>query len=396
MPPNHRRHRRRRRKPRNGEKISTTHPTIVIPGLQGTALYNHYPTEPAATWSLWEAFQKQFFTVDFASVALSASGGDFHDEVVTSPHHALPFPYSPLVGALRGKLKPPTYVFRYDWRRSLTHSARLLTLFLEDLLAKPMHSVPGLWDGKFNFVCHSFGGLVFRGLLSLIDHKDLVNRVVFIGTPHRGSLDAVESLIRGETAFFGGRKEMRKLARTFPSIYELLPTYSGALIDPEGHPLTAFDVGNWQENLVDQGKPFRITQSYLDRAKSALAAAPMPTDILEPEKILSIIGLEHNSTLSQIPVSDRQESDNWYDFDGASRSLGDEVVLAESAMLPGTDYIWLDRARISYFTLGLLTSLHAAIPAIDETQSIIARFLSGTTGIDLLPKSLPAQHFVAG
>ena len=50
-----------------------------------------------------------------------------------------------------------------------------------------------------------------------------VNRVVFIATPHLGSVDAVESMIRGETVLFGGQKELRKLARTFPGVYELLP-----------------------------------------------------------------------------------------------------------------------------------------------------------------------------
>jgi hypothetical protein len=109
--------------------------------------------------------------------------------------------------------------------------------------------------------------------------------VVFIATPHLGSVDAVESMIRGETVLFGGQKEMRKLARTFPGVYELLPNPSlqNTIVNQGGVPLDIFDINNWQSSVTpdpSDSKDFDVEQAHLTAARVILNALP---DVSKPE-----------------------------------------------------------------------------------------------------------------
>jgi len=381
-------------------------PTIVIPGLQGTSIQNRYPVPTTTSWSIKSLIEQQLTTIEFSAIGLSHGGEDFSATTLNYPESIFEFPYAPLISALRGKLGPRVYPFAYDWRASLVDSAQELAHFIKRLNRKLDNSNIS-WDGKYNFVCHSFGGLVFRGFLEKTDIavRDVVNKAVFIGVPHRGSLDAVDALVRGQSPAFGGRKEMRKIARTFPSVYELLPTYEDALKSSSGEALDVFAVESWQKNTTVSKKRYAIEQYYLDNAKEALAAAPLPLSdgYLDPSQCLSIVGTEKGSTFNTLqytktPVNQGEDlgGQGWLDFDAADRSIGDDVVLLSSAHLPGVDYVWLDRASVPYFTLAMFTSLHAALPAIDEVHTIIGRFLNGVHGPDVLPKSLPKWRYSVG
>ena len=381
-------------------------PTVVIPGLQGSSLQNKYPVPTETSWSMKSLIEQQLTAVDFDTVGLSQSGEDASLTTLNYAESIFGFPYAPLMSALRGKLGAKVYSFSYDWRLSLVDSAQELHYFLKRLTRKLSNSSSD-WDGKFNFVCHSFGGLVFRGLLDKVfgEIEGLVNKVVFIGVPHRGSIDAVDALVRGHSPAFGGRKEMRKLARTFPSVYELLPTYEGALKSISGSDLDVFSVDSWQRNTTASKKRYSIEQFYLDNAKEALSAAPMPVgeDYLDPSQCLSIVGTEKASTFNSLSyvkdsghLNDSAGGQGWLDFDDADKSIGDDVVLLNSSHLPKVDYVWLDRAAVPYFTLAMFTSLHAALPAIDEVHTIIGRFLSGVKGPDILPRSLPKWRYAVG
>ena len=204
---------------------------------------------------------------------------------------------------------------------------------------------PANWDKAFDFACHSMGGLVFRQFVaawrSAMPGAPLpVNRVVFIATPHLGSVDAVESMIRGETVLFGGQKELRKLARTFPGVYELLPNPGllNTVVNQNGVPLDIFDIQNWQSTVTpdpDDPEDFDVEQAHLTAARGVLNALP---DVSMPEfglagRILVIYGIKTNSTLRTVTVD--QQNDNWYDFDHAVMGDGDQVVPVESALLPG-------------------------------------------------------------
>lgn len=228
--------------------------TIVIPGIQGSSLENLYPLDPEVTWSASEYALTRVFGPSLRSLALDASGK--HDaslDVITRGRGLLPVAYAPLVSRLRATSKLPVYVFSFDWRRSIEAAADELVRFVSEVTSKLAVSAGGDWTGRVDFVCHSMGGLVLRAFLARYPQPAHFGRVVFLGVPHRGSLDAVDAMVRGMTVLFGGRKEMRKLARTLPGIYELLPfgLTPDPLVDVQGAPLDVFDIHSWQENVTN-------------------------------------------------------------------------------------------------------------------------------------------------
>lgn len=380
-------------------------PCIIIPGIQGSALQNVYPISPQTTWSTLTIIGEKFTPPDFKSLALDdAAVADLNEYVLSRPSQLLEIAYAPLAQALQGRLEAPAYVFPYDWRYSIVQSAQDLFLFIKHLQQKTMPSIEG-WDHLFDFAVHSMGGLVLRAFLDVWQKSGAgtpppVGRIVFIGTPHLGSIDAVVALISGETSWFGGRKELRKLARTFPSVYELLPRFPGAVVQGTTE-LDIFDEHNWQRNTVEpdeRNSGFDVQQVHLTAAKRTLTSLPLPGD--PPFKIpnddqLVIFGNKPNSVMVQVQVG--PEPDCLYDFDNATKGPGDDVVPVQSARLNGVASVEIGANDVSYFhpiQRGMTaTDMHAFLPALDEVATIIARFFAGQRGSALLPKGLPPLRF---
>lgn len=366
-------------------------PTVIVPGIKGSSLENYYPLDVKTTWSPLQVA----LGPPFDSVALAPNGdADLADEVVTRAGQLFPIAYHGLVDALRSRFQAPVYVFPYDWRLSNAVNARRLVQFVEALQRKPLASVSG-WNHSFHFVCHSMGGLVFRQFLGAWteahDGTPPVDRVAFVATPHLGSLDAVEAMIRGETSLFEGRKEMRKLARTYPSVYELLPRFPDAVVR-EGQPVDLFQATHWQSNVTQPtGEREDVEQGRLDRARAFFDGLPDPRD---PRfgltgRMLCIYGDRAESTLVQVSVQPKKDDvRNWYDFQGARKGAGDEVVPVESAKLEGVPFIAIPYSAVSYFSelTARALSFHAFITVLDEVQTVVSRFLQGDP--DLAPLNL--------
>jgi len=366
-------------------------PCVVVPGILGTSLENIYPVRPETTWSAWEAAEVEIAGgVDLPELMLTDDGeADAADHVVTRAGALLPIAYLAIVRAMRGRLKTPVYVFPYDWRLPTAVNARRLARFVRGLRRKPMASVPG-WDGTVDFVAHSLGGMIVRAFLDAWTALDgtppPVGRVAFVATAHRGSLDAVEAMVRGETLFLGGRKELRKLARTFPSVYELLPTHP-ALVDAHGVDLDVFDAASWQTS-VTVATPDPVRPAHLARARAFLASLPAPSEAL------CVFGNRPDSTMRRLAVVDRG-GERWFDFDGAERGDGDEVVPVASARLPGAPSVEVAWSDVSYFALKARhVSMHAFLLTLDEVQTIVCRYLAGLDGAALLPRGMPATRYL--
>jgi pimeloyl-ACP methyl ester carboxylesterase len=113
------------------------------------------------------------------------------------------------------------FAFPYDWRESNFASAKKLEDFVD--------TIPRLRSGNFNIVAHSMGGLVAAIFITESRYGGRVNRLATLGTPFQGSLDALRILKEGDFSLvgplLGGRRIVREVATTFPSIYELLPLF---------------------------------------------------------------------------------------------------------------------------------------------------------------------------
>ncbi|MFJ2562233.1 hypothetical protein ACIP6V_12915 [Streptomyces sp. NPDC088770] len=118
--------------------------------------------------------------------------------------------------------------FSYDWRLSCRHNAARLGERVAEELGRWQESAPGRADAKVVFVCHSMGGLVTRWYVERGGGAETTRRVITLGTPYRGSLDALLSLVNGVRWGFGHRfrLDLSAFARSLPSLHQLTPDYA--------------------------------------------------------------------------------------------------------------------------------------------------------------------------
>jgi pimeloyl-ACP methyl ester carboxylesterase len=137
------------------------------------------------------------------------------------------FPYDPDADLADEDRPIPNLVcFAYDWRLSNRLNAERLKTMVEPVLASWRAQGGEFQDARFVFICHSMGGLMARWYAEQLGGAEVTRKIITIGTPHRGSIKALEGLvngIRGRIGPFGIR--LTDMARSFPSMYELLPAY---------------------------------------------------------------------------------------------------------------------------------------------------------------------------
>lgn len=136
--------------------------------------------------------------------------------------------------ALHFKEDEDYMVFPYDWRRQVEESADELYTHLKNTL---WIKYPGR---KITIIGHSLGGLVGRAFTQ--KHPNLTNRLITVGTPHRGVVQAYSPLEAGELEksdsllWLGQRMllalekkgietDKQTLSRTLPVLFDLFPTY---------------------------------------------------------------------------------------------------------------------------------------------------------------------------
>lgn len=124
-------------------------------------------------------------------------------------------------------LRPVNFVeFAYDWRLSNRASAAALNVTVEPILER-FRAQPGHADAKLVLIGHSMGGLVARYFVDVIGGHEITRKVITLGTPHRGAVNALVSLVNGVSKGFGPLKiDLTDLARSLPSLHQLVPEYA--------------------------------------------------------------------------------------------------------------------------------------------------------------------------
>jgi pimeloyl-ACP methyl ester carboxylesterase len=386
------------------------HPTILVPGIQGTQLADHYPVPSDPRWTTFDAGSSKYVAADMALALDSFGAGDSSPESLIEPHSPLSIAYKDFLIGVRAKLRSVrglVFPFAYDWRYSNSRSAERLYGFVRRLQERSFPQLhqwapfqPDRSDhltNRVNFVGHSMGGLVIREFFSLWKerHPDTllpVGRVAFLGTPHLGSMDAVEGMIRGKALIFGGREAFRKLVRALPSIYELLPRGSVAerIRYADGRPVDIWDRHQWQDNVHQS--PDQIVERHLLSAREFLDRLPNPIELLGPDRVLTVCSVDA-ATLARITVTPRQGLQRFYDFDGKA-PLGDDTVLEESARAIGGPCVRLFEKDMGTWTSKEWISFHAFMLTEDKVQTIVKRFLNGLNGRALLPLGMREDQFV--
>jgi pimeloyl-ACP methyl ester carboxylesterase len=118
--------------------------------------------------------------------------------------------------------EPANFIqFPYDWRRDNRYNARRLKRTIDNHLHR-WRRYSGALDARVILVTHSMGGLIARYYLEVLEGWPDCKALVTLGTPHRGSLNALGFLVNGIRQV---GVDMTEAIRSFTSMYQLLPTY---------------------------------------------------------------------------------------------------------------------------------------------------------------------------
>jgi pimeloyl-ACP methyl ester carboxylesterase len=203
----------------------------------------------------------------------------------------------------------------YDWRQDL----RILGAQLAARLRADT-------SGQLALVGHSMGGLLARAALAHWEGDPdgaRITRVIGLGTPHGGSMAAVQTLratypvvcrLAAIDRKHNAEELSRKVFGTFKSVYQLLPADSGTL--------DLFDPRSWPQRGV---RP----DAALLAAARALGAQLAPADA----RFASIIGTGQRT----VTGIERRGGQFHYEISAA----GDGTVSAVRATLPGARNYYL-------------------------------------------------------
>lgn len=220
---------------------------IVIPGISGSVLEKDGTLVWGSAGALWRGWSLS--SASMTSLALGNDNPESDDlgdgvravSLIDMPSIVAGLLKSDGYGTLTSQLvthfranqpgEPKSVLdFPYDWRRDNRVSARKLKAFVAKGLSDWRNAVGGN-DAKVILIAHSMGGLVARYFLDVLGGWRDCKALITLGTPFRGSLNALNCLANGYRE--ARVLDMSEVLRTFTSMYQLLPIYE-AISLPDG------------------------------------------------------------------------------------------------------------------------------------------------------------------
>ena len=241
---------------------------IFIPGFYGTRLVQ--PGDKKVVWlSAWQAL---FGSKTAARTGFGVAGeralvpGTVLDRIPVIPGIYAKDVYAAFLGTLQAQLGTHgsplrIHLFAYDWREDYFSAVKQLARLVSELKHQGAPSIA--------IIAHSLGGLITSYYLrygsqaptqavETWEGASQIDKVVLTTVPFKGSMTAFHNMKHG--ARFGLNTTLIKAQAfaTFPSVYELLPTYAPVLLDGGLNPLpyTLYKRDLWQ----------RYGWGFLDRA----------------------------------------------------------------------------------------------------------------------------------
>jgi hypothetical protein len=208
---------------------------VLLPGILGSALEKDGKT-------LWDitagpigrALFSRGGSIQSLALASDGSTGDGVKATRLLPDaHLVPFlwkidGYAELSAYIQSRLEVVPgenfFEFPYDWRLDNRISAQRLRSSTMDWLEnrRRRHS-----DARLILIGHSMGGLVARHFLEKLGGWRHTKMLVTLGTPHRGSMKALDFLANGLRKSIGPVTlvDLTRLVQSLPSVHQLLPIY---------------------------------------------------------------------------------------------------------------------------------------------------------------------------
>lgn len=394
--------------------MSLQPPVIVVPGIKGTSLADHYRLPPEDVWSL--VFQEGLLDISartsFQRITLHPDDPRYE---ASEPARVLPGAlhegvYGELIGELRHELAGragaahPVFPFAWDWRGDIRAAADGLAGFAREVVER-VGLMPGAfrgYTGPVDIVCHSMGGLVAADCVFRHGQSGLFRKVVSLGTPFKGSVDAVWKLAAGRASgWMRGPASERTAARTIPAVYQLLPSYKGAVVSDDPALRDLFDVRAWQGSVASslgdlaarlgaRARPEELLRNFLDGAKrlrrrvNSRRINRLLADSGGGWLAIVGIGCETHVNIRSARGADgrvrfvmtRRRND--YATDPENRMTGDNTVPfdgAEPGFLKAGNLVCVTKDDFGFFEIERLLDLHTALPRMDLVQRMAIKFL---------------------
>lgn len=354
-------------------------PIILIPGIQGTKLTNINEKDFKVLWS----GVRKFFS-NIHQLALQKDGvSDVKEEVLVERADVENMAYSEIINYLR-ELGYQVYIFGYDWRKSNVDSAKDLEIYVEKLKRK-------LETEKVSFVTHSMGALVLSVYLKSLFNKEKINqtigKIVFANPPFLGSVEATFNLVIGKSRLFNSSDDFRKVGRTFPGIYELLPVFKGAYEFEGGQKLKDFyDYDKFWQQKYEQKHDSGIVKHRLKylggiRTQDNLLFNLSQLDASVRDRMIVLAGGGEETKNKVVIKKDSNSHKFLFDFctDGDKENGGDGTVPLESSTIFNksidtykVDTTYFEKRLDSKF---IQSDWHAFFLNNARVQNVIKRFL---------------------
>lgn len=384
------------------EAAVTSDAVIYLPGIMGSELVN---ADGKVVWgaSAGPLFRQLFFRDALDRLIPTPGDGIRATRPIQAPA-MIPFlsamePYTNLEHRLgQAALAPEAVVaYPYDWRHSVADAAAGLVPFARAHLQqwrKQFGTIDpgkrkGLAEPKLTLVAHSMGGLVATWFATHFQDEGAseVRRIVTLGTPFRGSLDAVRVISTGKKLPFGLYADsLRKAARTMPGLYDLIARYRS--VDESGvaqpRALTPSDIANI-------GGSAELATEAFDRMNGLMTKV----DELPQETLHCLVGSAQPTLQSvKIDAGVPEFAEETTDSDGYRADFGgDGTVFRYSAAPAGIEALALPQS-------------HGALAKTDEgtnfamdkaTERKVGAFLApGDLGVRAPDLALAGQRFVVG
>lgn len=346
-------------------------PTILIPGIKGTTLVN---TNTLDFDTIWSGIQSKFESIYDLELKQDTKF-EVEKRSIIERSDVEDLAYREAVIIINRKIESPVYIFGYDWRKSCDENGKQLKKYVDYLKEK-------LDISRVNFLTHSMGGMVFSCYLNnLSGNYNIIEHAILTVCPFEGSINSLIALIIGEGGFkfplFNSNDEFRKIARTFPSVYELLPIYQGAVSFANGDSFCLYNPEHWQSNIskntilldrLSQLKIFRQTNPAM------LNLSELPNEV--KKKLLIIVG-EGEKTKNKVFIQTHDPKGrvtNFFDFDQPETDKGDGTVPFESSTIYREEILtiavkskWYDKTTHGFFLND------------GRVQAVISRFIKDDT-----------------
>jgi pSer/pThr/pTyr-binding forkhead associated (FHA) protein len=205
------------------------------------------------------------------------------------------------------------FEFPYDWRQDVRISARQLGELVESLPRNQPLVIIG----------HSLGTMVSRYYIERLGGKHRVERVILMGGPHRGAVQALTSLLNAPDLLpFGIMGErLRKVSMSFPSAYQILPVYP-LTVDASGTQINFLENESW---LPEQYIPLLRAGREFRRELGVRSSIPAVSIFGYGLKTTSGLSIQRDSTGKIKKIDYRTEPS------------GDSTLLELSTVLEGTE-----------------------------------------------------------